>query len=309
MQEKSVMDEFHFLRPFWLLILVPALLVWWGLRRQQDRMASWSKIIDPHLLPHLVVGELKRGGLRPVQLLLVVWVLAAIALAGPAWRMEPPPFADDQAGLMVLLKVSGSMLASDVQPSRLERAKHKLRDLLELREGWPTGLIVYSGSAHLVMPLTRDDRIVSIMAEGLTPDLMPLDGDALVPALQLARQMLAESGVAGSVLVIADNVSPSQAQALSTAEFGLPVQFLSLQPPNADTDSMLQSAASRLKASVVKLTVDQADVEKVARGAQSGSSSLSVTGDGARWQDAGYGLLPLLAFVLLMWSRKGWVVR
>jgi Ca-activated chloride channel homolog len=303
------MDEFHFLRPLWLLVLVPALLVGWGLWRQQDRTASWSKIIDSHLLPHLVVGESKRGGLRPVQLLLLVWVLAAVALAGPAWRTEPSPFADDQAGLMVLLKVSGSMLASDVQPSRLERAKHKLRDLLELRAGAPTGLIVYSGSAHLVMPLTRDDRIISTMAEGLTPDLMPVDGDALLPALQLARQMLAESGVAGSVLVIADNVSPSQAQALSTTEFALPVQFLSLQPPNAAIDSMLQSAASRLRATVVKLTVDQVDVEKVARGAQSGFRSLSATGDGARWQDAGYGLLPLLAFVLLLWSRKGWVVR
>jgi len=303
------MDDFHFLRPLWLLALVPALLIWWGLWRRQDRTASWRKIIDPHLLPHLIVGESKRAGLRPIQLLFVVWVIAAVALAGPAWRMEPSPFADDKAGLMVLLKVSGSMLASDVQPARLERAKHKLRDLLELRKGSPTGLIVYSGSAHLVMPLTRDDRIISIMVEDLTPDLMPVDGDALVPALQLARQMLAESGVAGSVLAIADNVSPSQAQALSTTEFALPVQFLSLQPPSADIDSMLQSAASRLRATVVKLTVDQADVEKVARGAQSGLMARSATSDGARWQDAGYSLLPLLAFVFLMWSRKGWAVR
>ncbi len=303
------MDDFHFLRPFWLLVLLPALLIWWALWRNQDGSASWRQIIDPHLLPHLLVGESKRRGMRPIQLLLVAWMIAAVALAGPAWRMEPSPFADDQAGLVVLLNVSVTMLASDVQPSRLERGKHKLRDLLELRKGSSTGLIVYSGSAHLVMPLTRDDRIISTMVEDLTPDLMPVDGDALVPALQMAGQMLAKSGVPGSVLVITDGVSPSQIQALSAMKFALPVQFLSMHPPNADVDSGLQSAATRLKAAVIKLTVDQADVEKAARGAQSGLRASSATGDGARWQDAGYALLPLLAFVLLMWSRKGWVVR
>ena len=303
------MGDFHFLRPFWLLVLLPAMLIWWGLWRHRDSTASWRQIIDSHLLPHLLIGESKRRGMRPIQLLIVAWVIGAVALAGPAWRMEPSPFADDQAGLVVLLNVSETMLASDVQPSRLERGKHKLRDLLELRKGSSTGLIVYSGSAHLVMPLTRDDRIISTMIEDLTPDLMPVDGDALVPALQMAGQMLSKSGVPGSMLVITDSVSPSQIQALSAMEFAMPVQFLSLRPPNTDVDSGLQSAATRLNAAVIKLTVDQADVEKAARGAQSGLRASSATGDGARWQDAGYALLPLLAFVLLMWSRRGWVVR
>jgi Ca-activated chloride channel family protein len=303
------MDDFHFLRPLMLLLALPALAVWWGLWRRQDRMASWRQIMDPHLLPHLLVGESKRGGLRPIQLLLVVWLIGAVALAGPAWRMEPSPFADDQAGLVVVLKVSGTMMASDVQPSRLERAKHKLRDLLEQRKGSSTGLIVYSGSAHLVMPLTRDDRIVSMMVEDLTPDLMPVDGDALAAALKLAGQVLDKSGVAGSVLVIADSVSPIQVQALSANGISLPVQFLSLQSPAAETDSGLQKAASNLGATVVKLTVDQTDVEKLARRAQSGITARSATGYGTRWLDAGYPLMPFLAVFLLMWSRKGWLVR
>ena len=189
------MDEFHFLRPFWLLAALPALVVWWRLWRQQDSVHMWQQVVDQHLLEHLIVGDSKHRGPRPIQLLLVLWMICAIALAGPAWRMEPSPFADDEAGLVVLLKVSGSMMATDVQPSRLERAKHKLRDLLEQRQGSSTGLIVYSGSAHLVMPLTRDDRIVSSMVEDLTPDLMPVDGDVLVAALQLAQQVLTKSGV------------------------------------------------------------------------------------------------------------------
>ena len=302
------MDDFHFLRPLWLLVMLPALLIWWGLWRRQDRMTSWRQIMDPHLIEHLIVGESKHRGLRPIQILLAAWIVCAVALAGPSWRMEPSPFADDEAGLVVLLKVSGTMMATDVQPTRLERAKQKLRDLLELRKGSSTGLIVYSGSAHLVMPLTRDDRIINTMLEDLTPDLMPVDGDALVQALQLAEQVLAKSGVSGSAVVIADSVAPSQAQSLTTAGISLPVQFLSLQSPTAPTDSGLQSAASNLSASVVELTFDPTDVEDVARRAQSRLRAVSATSEGSRWQDAGYTLLPFLAFFILMWSRRGWLV-
>jgi Ca-activated chloride channel family protein len=159
------------------------------------------------------------------------------------------------------------------------------------------------------MPMTRDDRIISTMVEDLTPELMPVDGDALAQALQLAEQMLEKSGAPGSALVIADSVSSLQVQALSTAEIVLPVQFLSLQSPSAATDSGLQNAATNLKTTVVRLTVDQADVETVARRAQSKLTVLSATNGGTRWQDAGYTLLPLLAFLALMWSRRGWLVR
>lgn len=303
------MDEFHFLRPLWLLVAIPALVIWFGLWRQQNRAALWQQVIDQHLLEHLVVGESTRRRLRPIHLLLLVWIISTIALAGPAWRLEPSPFADDEAGLVVLLKVSGTMQASDVQPSRLERAKLKLRDLLQLRTGASTGLIVYSGSAHLVMPLTRDDRIVSAMIEDLTPELMPVDGDALVEALRLAERVLAKSGVPGSALVIADSVSPLQARLLSTAGLDIPVQFLSLQAFGAAIDGGLQEAAGNLNAPVVALAVEQTDVERLARRAASSIKAVSTTADGTRWLDAGYSLLPLLAFVALMWSRRGWLVK
>ena len=302
------MDDFHFLRPLWLLIMLPALLIWWGLWRRKDRMSSWRQIMDPHLIEHLIVGESRHRGLRPIQLLLVAWIVCAVAMAGPSWRMEPSPFADDEAGLVVLLKVSGTMMATDVQPTRLERAKQKLRDLLELRKGSSTGLIVYSGSAHLVMPLTRDDRIINTMLEDLTPDLMPVDGDALGQALQLAEEVLAKSGVPGSALVIADSVAPSQVESVAAAGISLLVQFLSLQSPSAPSDSGLQSAASNLNASVVELTFDPTDVEDVARRAQSRLKTVTATNEGNRWQDAGYTLLPFLAFFILMWSRRGWLV-
>lgn len=303
------MGEFHFLRPFWLLLIIPALLTWYGLWRQQDRTASWLKVFDKHLLEQLIVGESTRRRLRPIHTLLLIWIVTAIALAGPAWQTEPSPFADDEAGLVVLLKVNGTMLATDVQPSRLARAKHKISDLLELRESASTGLIVYSGSAHLVMPLTRDDRIISMMIEDLTPDLMPVDGDALTEALRLAERLLRDSGVPGSVLVIADNVAPAQSDLLATSGTPMPVQFLSVKALNAATDPGLESAASGLNAAVVELAVDETDVESLARRAQSSIRAVAETGEGTHWMDAGYNLLPFLALLALLWSRRGWLVR
>jgi Ca-activated chloride channel family protein len=303
------MAEFHFLRPQMLLSLLPLLLVWWALWRGQDAYAQLKKVVAPHLLDHLVVGETQTRRLRPVHLLSAIWVVSAISMAGPSWEKEAAPFADDGAGLVVLLKVSGTMKATDVQPSRLARAKHKLRDLLEARKGVSTGLIVYSGSAHLVMPLTRDERIVSAIVEDLTPELMPADGDALVDALRLAESVLERAGVPGSVLVMADGVAPSQAEAVAAATSSLPVQFLAMSAPAAPVDAGLEHAASTLRAPVLRLSVDEADVQRVAQRAQSDFKAVAGTASGDRWRDDGYLLLPLIGLLALMWSRRGWLVR
>jgi len=302
------MDELHLLSPLWLWTLVPAALIWFGLWRLQDRVAEWKKLIDPHLLEHLLVEKQRRHWFRPIHLTLVLWVLCIVALAGPSWEREPSPFADDQAGLMVLLKASTTMEATDVQPSRLERSKHKLTDLLEQREGAATGLIAYSGSAHLVMPLTRDRRIVTAMAAEISPAIMPVDGDALGEALEEAARVFDRAGVPGSVLVIADAVSPSQVDGLAASPPDLPVQFLAVSPPNAPIDSGLQQAARAMNATITQLTIDQSDVERIARTAQTEFRAAPIDEGGDKWKDAGYYLVPLIALVALAWSRKGWVV-
>jgi Ca-activated chloride channel family protein len=202
-----------------------------------------------------------------------------------------------------------TLTADDVQPSRLDRAKLTLRDLLQLRTGSSTGLMVYSGSAHLVMPLTRDDRIISTMLEDLTPDLMPDDGDALAEALRMAEQVLQNSGVPGSALIIADSVAPAQVSLLQDENTLPPVQFLFVQSPGAPIDPGLQAAANSLNAFVARLTADQEDVEELAGRAETNIRSVSADDEGTRWLDSGYSLLPLLALLSLMWSRKGWLLR
>ncbi len=303
------MSEFHLLRPYWLLSLLPMIMLWWAVWRRQDALAQLNKVIAPHLLEHLVVGEKRTRRLRPASMLILIWVVSAIALAGPTWEKEAAPFADDGAGLVVLLKVTATMKATDVQPSRLQRAKHKLHDLLQQRRGLSTGLVVYSGSAHLVMPLTRDDRIVSVMLEDLTPELMPADGDAFIEALTLAEEILERAGVPGSLLVMADSVAISQVEQLSATQLSIPVQFLALSGASAPVDAGMKNAATTLGATVTRASADEEDVIRIAQRAESSFRSASGLSDGDRWRDAGYTLLPLIALLCLLWSRKGWLVR
>ncbi len=303
------MNEFHLLRPYWLLSLLPMLFVWLTIRRGQGSFDQMKKFVDPHLLEHLVVGNNNVRRVRPIHLIAAISVISAIALAGPSWEKEPSPFTDDDAGLIVLLKVSDTMRATDLQPSRLERAKHKLHDLLQQRRGSATGLIVYSGSAHLVMPLTTDDRIISTMVEDLTPDVMPIDGDALADALQLSEQILERAGSPGSVLVMTDSVSASQVEIVSAMKFATPVQFLAMSASSAPVDTGLQKTASTLGASVTRITFDPADVEQLSRRARSDFKATAGMSDGDRWRDTGFFMLPFIALLTLMWSRRGWVIR
>ena len=93
-------ELFHFLRPAWLLLLLPAALVIWSILHRQDPLRSWQAVIAPGLLEHLVIREeQRRGRFRPVFLLAALWLLGILALAGPSWEKEPTPFTEDLAAL------------------------------------------------------------------------------------------------------------------------------------------------------------------------------------------------------------------
>lgn len=296
-----MLAEFHFLRPLWLLALLPTVLLWFGLLRRSNSLGGLTKIVDPHLLKHLLVNAESTRGFRPVHLLGILWLLSILALAGPSWKKEPSPFANQQAGLFVLLRVSSTMLATDLQPTRLERTRHKLSDLLELREGAATGLIAYNGSAHLVMPLTRDARIISSMAESLSPEIMPREGDALSEAIMLAHAHFERAQIPGSILVMTDAVTDSR-----SVDSQLPIQILALHAPGSPIPADIQAQAKRLGASLTSFQFDPSDVATIHRRARSEFSENTLASEGARWQDAGYALLPAIALCSLAFFRRGW---
>lgn len=306
------MADLQLLRPYWLLALFPLAVIWLRYRRSGLQGQGIRKVIDPHLVDQMVVGSTVKSIVSPNNMLLILLLLTVFGLSGPTFQREVSPFAGDDAGLMVLLKLGSSMNSKDLQPSRLERAKQKLRDLLELRKGKSTGLIVYSGSSHLVMPLTSDASVIVTMIEDLTPDLMPKDGDDLARAMALGQRMIKQSGEVGSLLIMADSVSAAQITALSEATekmTTLPVQILSINAIGTTVEPSLEKAGKLFDARLVEVSLDTADVENIARSAVTSLSQVGEHETGERWCDEGYWFLPFIAGIFLLWFRKGWVIR
>jgi Mg-chelatase subunit ChlD len=316
------LEPFHFLRPWWLLALLPALGLVWAVRQHQDAARSWRGIVAPHLLPHLLTRGGPQSRLQPAHLLLLVWLLATLAMAGPTWHREPAPFSEDTSALVIAVKVTPTMLAQDIQPSRLARAAQKIHDLLAQRPGTRTALAAYAGSAHLVMPLTRDASLIEGFAAELSPKIMPVEGDVTGQALILADQQLQKLYLRGSILLITDSVASDQLPLLAARHQngGAPVHILAVagepgvplppdSPPAPALDrAAMQKAADAARATLTIVSPDTSDVQRLARHIATSIRAVQPAEAGERWQDAGYWLVPILALLTLVWFRPGWVV-
>ncbi|MEO6147876.1 MAG: VWA domain-containing protein, partial [Sulfuriferula sp.] len=152
----EMISAFHFLRPLWLFALIPLILMLWMMWRRRLLSRSWQRVVDPRLLAHLLIGKNARQGPWAMLAVGLGGLLAILALAGPAWQKLPQPVFRQQSALVLVLDLSLSMNATDIQPSRLERAKLKLRDILNQHKEGQTGLIVYAATPFVVSPLTTD---------------------------------------------------------------------------------------------------------------------------------------------------------
>lgn len=302
----DMMSELHFLRPLWLLAILPTGLLWWRLRCCSDASRPWHGVVAPHLLTHLLIGDIQKTRFGPLEIAGVAWFVSIIAIAGPTWQREPTPFADDTDALAIVVKVTPSMMIEDVQPNRLERTVQKIHDLLILRRGGKSSLIVYAGTFHVVVPATTDEGIIASFGESLDPKIMPRDGDAAAEAFNLADRILADAG-GGSILWIADGVAPEQAQSLAAwrKSSRTPVQLFPPLPEGTELQT-LSGAARMASARLVRLAADDSDVRTLAHAAK--SSGVAIAGSGERWKESGYWLVPLLALLTLTFFRRGWVL-
>lgn len=267
---------FHFIRPMVFLLLPIVILVWWFWRSAMDPAKGWSTVMEPELLKAMMVGRRKDDRLRGIGRL-VAWSLALLSVAGPTWRPEPSPFADDPLPVMILLKADESMNTDDFLPSRMELARLKVVDFAKARGGRPLGLIAYAGSAHLVLPPTRDTEVVGTMAGHIGPDIMPEPGNNLAAGIRLAEEIMSE----GAIVVIADSVPMFESK--------LPVHVLAV-------------SRSPLKG-MVMISADSTDIDKLIR--KTKETAVAAGGEGAvRWAETGWWLLPILGVFVLFQFRR-----
>ena len=324
--------DFHFLRPFWLLLLLLLPILYLAFRQMRLGDSGWSRLIPARLLSPLIrhngsSGKTAKSPLAPATAALVI---LSLALAGPAWREAPTPLKQPGDSLVIALDLSLSMLATDVEPDRLTQAKRKIRDILALREGSLTGLLVFSGDAHVVTPLTDDGRTIEGMLNVLDPVIMPATGNRADLAVARAKELLQQGAPGeGRILLITDNINDrytgtirdtlsGTGYALNTLVVGteeggpIPLARRGFIRENDDivisraTPQALSQLAGSTGGRSHELTLDDTDIHslnlspKDSDDWQESEEGLTVS----RWQDDGYWLLWLaLPLVLLGWRR------
>ncbi|WP_372996905.1 VWA domain-containing protein [Marinobacter sp.] len=327
-----MLADFHFLRPLWLLLILLVPLLYLALRQLRLGDSGWSRLIPANLLSPLIRHEGSSGKSpgSPLVPAAAALVILSLALAGPAWREAPTPLKQPGDSLVIALDLSLSMLATDVEPDRLTRAKRKIRDILALREGSLTGLLVFSGDAHVVTPLTDDGRTIAGMLNVLDPVIMPATGNRADLAVARAKELLQQGAPGeGRILLITDDISSRYVDAIrntlsgtgyalntlvvGTEEGGpIPLARRGFIRENGDivisraNPEALAELASRTGGRSHELTLDDTDIDSLGLSPRD-SDDWQDSEDGltvSRWQDDGYWLLWLaLPLVLIGWRR------
>ena len=208
-QGKIVMNiaEFHFIRPYWLLALIPYLAILAVMLRNKLSQGNWSAVCDAALLPYLLQEKAVNQSRWPITAGAIAALLAIIALAGPTWERLPSPVFRNDSALIIALDLSRSMDAADIKPSRLVMARYKIADILKQRKDGQTALLVYAGDAFTVTPLTDDTETIDSQLSALNTDIMPSQGSNTVSALEKAVELFKQAGLQkGQILLVTDGV-------------------------------------------------------------------------------------------------------
>ena len=329
-----MLADLHFIRPGWLLLIPVVIGVAVVLAYRRLGPGSWQHLVDPALAPYVLTGA-RVAADRDFRWLTfgVAGVLASLALAGPAWeRIEQPVFRSDQA-LVVALDLSRSMDAQDLSPSRMQRARLKILDLLERRDGGQTALVVYSANAFTVTPLTNDADTIAALVNSLSTDIMPSRGSYPIAAITKGRQLLEQASVpVGEVLLVTDGGSSPAAErhARSLRDAGYTLSVLGVGTregapiPRATggfiTDQRGRIAVPELEENgltelatagggrYATLTADGRDLDYLLSGETASRSESDENLSTDQWREEGPWVVLMLLPIAAMAFRRGWVL-
>jgi len=215
---ESFFSQFHLLRPWWLITLIPAIALFVFLLKRRLASARWNGIIDQSLMPHVLDQMPSEQSRWPLWFILLAWILTSIALSGPSWEQLPQPVKKKEDALVIVLDMSLSMAAQDVSPDRATRARQKVIDILKQRNEGLTALVVYAGDAYTVTPLTDDADTIINLVPSLSPFIMPAMGSRPDKALTLAAKLITDAGLStADYLLITDGIQNKDIKRITKA--------------------------------------------------------------------------------------------
>lgn len=302
---------FHFLRPWLLLLLILPLWFYGRYFHGRNNQSSWEKVCDKKLLSYLLV----KGS--SAQRKIMAWlgmlgILTAIfAAAGPSWvKIEIPALAPENP-LMIVLNMSSEMKGRDLTPTRLERAKFEIKDLLQQLHGNQTGLEVYTSEPFLIAPLTEDNEIIANLLPAVDFNIMPANGDRLDRAIALAVEKMQAAGFQqGNILVFTPDVGQRLDLALEAAKQAAAAGFkVNIAAAASQPNEKLQLAAEAGKGKFFNLGVADNGLAAFAQALNQAPERLEKSKNWQSvWLDYGYYLLLVPLLCCLYFFRRGILV-
>lgn len=328
-------DDFHWLRPQWFWAFIPVLVVVAIIVITAREDKKWKKVIAPALQPFMFTKEKQSSLTFPLFAFVLIMSLGILALCGPTWSKSEVPGAKSEAVLMIAVDCSLSMMTEDIAPNRLERAKFKIRDLLDADPNSRVSLYAYAGTAHTVVPMCSDYRMITHHLESLSPGIMPVQGTNLEMMMELADSALLGVDAPSTLLLVTDAIQKNQKSVLEqfveNSKHSIEILAMATQqggqiPKNKQKQPVVDASGniviSKLdsevlfslqknrKINVNTLTLDNSDMELIAKNVK---DNLNFQADDKaseeQWKDMGFVLLILLVLVVPFWFRKGWMIQ
>ncbi len=302
-------QDFHFLRPYWLIGLILPVLIYLQSYSQQKAESAWSKVCDENLLDFLLIKSNGEKRKWPMISAVVAVLFLVVALAGPTWSKKSNPALSVENPVMIMLNMSGDMWQKDVSPSRIERAKYVIKDLVKTLKNTESGLIVYSKEPFMITPLTEDAAIIDNLLPALEMNIMPENGDRLDRAIDLAVERMQEAALpSGNIVVLTANVGERFDAALESASkaaaVGYDVDIVNMSSQNNDKLKMVAEKGRGLYISYNKgLNLLIKKINDITAKEIKQSQNMQTV-----WNDMGWYFLWLPALLLLGYFRRGLLV-
>jgi Ca-activated chloride channel family protein len=317
-------QQFHFLRPVALYLFIPLVLTVIILLLGNREPQRWKHVVAPVLRPYLFTAGNRWSLLLPLLFFILGSSAAIIGTAGPAWHRTVIPGQKVQAVVLVAMDFSASMNATDIPPTRVERAQLKLSDFLDAHPGAKAGLLAYAGTPHLVMPFTIDYKLIKLQASSLNTKEMPVPGTNTALLVKYIDTLMNTVLAPSTVLLLTDEVTAADA-ALFTNYVNSSIhrmEVLLMSSPAGATvpgfnkvmsrqdEGVLQSLQTNHHITINRLTLDTTDVGAIAtRIREHLIFEKDKRTDDKAWDDMGYLVIVPVGLLVLLWFRKGWAVQ
>jgi len=274
----------RFANPFFLVLaaLVPVAGLFWAFLRAR-REKSLEKLVAPSLRGRLMPAGVNLWGLQ-AWLITLGLLLSLFAASRPQWGKTTEKTVERSRNVVVAIDVSRSMLAADVRPNRLERAKADVADLIDSLEGDRCALVAFRRTGVTVCPLTTDHAYLRSSLEQMTPDSAPRGETDLGSAIRAALEALDPAADDHNAIIMISDGGDLRGEALANAELakkrGIPIFTIGIGDPRRGSPFPAAdgSGYQKHKGETVKVKLEESALKAIAEASRGRYVPLATAG-------------------------------